>query len=118
MPWKAALEINKILKPGGLVFIATHPTWPLHDRPWDFFRYSTDGFRAIFHHLTGFDIIDATEGLPCRIFPLGTEDSMNGMECHAAFLGVAILARKTGEPDPGLSWDIDLKEFITTQYPA
>lgn len=118
MPWQAALEINKVLKPGGLVFVSTHPVWPLHDRPWDFYRYSTDGFRAIFHRLTGFEILEATEGLPCRIIPLLDEDSMRGLERQPAYLGVTIIARKIGDPDPRLRWDVNVDEFLGTEYPV
>ena len=118
MPWQAALEINAALKPGGLVFISTHPVWPLHDRPWDFYRYSTDGFRALFHRLTGFEILEATEGLPCRIIPLFKEPSMRGLEQQPAFLGVSIIARKIGTPDPRLRWDIPVEDFLGTEYPV
>ena len=118
MPWKAALEMNKVLKVGGLVFIATHPTWPLHDRPWDFFRFSTDALRSLFHSHTGFEILEASEGLPCRIIPLAREISMQGMErSKTAFLAISMIAQKTGKPDPRLSWDIELKDFLTTHYP-
>lgn len=118
MPWKAALEINAALRPGGLVFVSTHPVWPLHDRPWDFYRYSTDGFRALFHRLSGFEILEATEGLPCRIIPLLNEDSMRGLEQQPAYLGVTIIARKIGEPDPRLNWNISVDEFLGTEYPV
>ena len=30
MPWKVILEINKVMKPGGLLLITSHPAWP----PW------------------------------------------------------------------------------------
>ena len=40
MPWKAVLEINAVLADGGLLFVATHQTWPPHELPWDFWRYS------------------------------------------------------------------------------
>lgn len=118
MPWKAALEINNVLKPGGLLFIATHSTFPLHDRPWDFFRYSGDGFRTLFHKLSGFEILEIAEGLPCRVIPLGFEPAMKGMERrNTGYLGVAMLARKIGPADGRLAWDIRLEEFLTTHYP-
>lgn len=119
MPWKAVLEMNKVLKPGGQVFLSTHPLWPLHDRPWDFFRFSTDGLRMLFNRFTGFEIVAACEGLPCRVLPLGSDASMRGMErnvnCH---LGVALWARKVGEPDPRLRWDVDLEEIVKDAYPG
>lgn len=117
MPWKVAVELNRVLKPGGLVYTATHPTWPAHDRPWDFFRFSSDAFRAIFHPLSGFEILEVREGLPCRIVPLGKEPSMHKLERCVSHLAVGVIARKIAPPDPRLRWDIDLKEFLTTHYP-
>src|ERR1043165_6505721 len=40
MPWVVAAEINKVLKIGGLTFHSTHFAFPLHERPWDFWRYT------------------------------------------------------------------------------
>ncbi len=118
MPWKVVLELNEALKPGGIVFIFTHPTWPLHDQPWDFFRFSSDAFRTLFHRLTGFEILEVTEGLPCRIVPLGSEPATLGLERQrTSFLAVAMVARKVGEPDPRLRWDIGLNEFLDSHYP-
>lgn len=82
MPWKASLEINKTLKLGGLFNASTHPTWPLHDRPWDFFRFSTDAFHALFNRATGFEIVESTEGLPCRITPLARDPARATMETN------------------------------------
>jgi Methyltransferase domain len=118
MPWKAVVEVNKILKTGGLVFVATHPTWPAHDRPWDFYRFSKHGMSVLFNKMTGFDVLDVCEGLPCRVVPLGFEASMRGMQLNEAFLGVSLLARKIGPADPRLKWDISLKEILETSYPT
>jgi SAM-dependent methyltransferase len=118
MPWKVVIEANKILKMGGLVFVATHPTWPPHERPWDFYRYSKHGMSVLFNALAGFEIVDVCEGLPCRVVPLGFEKSTRYMEVHEAFLGVAILARKIAPADARLKWDISLSEFLDTSYPT
>ncbi len=117
MPWKVALEMNRVLKPGGLVFVATHPAWPLHDRPWDFFRFSSDGLRMLFNRFTGFEVVEVSEGLPCRIIPLANESSMVGVEREYAYLGISMIARKIGDPDPRLRWDVDLTEIIESAYP-
>ncbi len=36
-PWKVVLELNDVMKVGGMVFAQSHPTWPKHEIPWDFF---------------------------------------------------------------------------------
>jgi len=109
MPWKVVLEMNKIMRTGGIVFVATHQTWSLHDRPWDFFRFSADAFRTLFNRTTGFEIVEVREGLPCRIFPLGSEASMKGMEFNReAYLLTTMIARKIGDSDPRLRWDVTL----------
>jgi SAM-dependent methyltransferase len=118
MPWKVVLEANKVLKIGGLAFVSTHPTWPPHERPWDFYRYSQHGLSVLFNKLAGFEIVDVCEGLSCRIVPLGFEPSMKGMQVYESFLGVAILVRKIGPADPRLAWDASLREIVDTGYPA
>lgn len=47
-PWIAAKEIARILSPGGICYISTHQTFPLHGYPKDFFRFSTDALALIF----------------------------------------------------------------------
>jgi hypothetical protein len=43
MPWKAVIEIIKVMSPGGLIFTQPHQTWPIHETPWDYWRFSRDG---------------------------------------------------------------------------
>jgi SAM-dependent methyltransferase len=40
MPWKFVIELNRVLKPGAIGLFTTHQCWPLHDEPWDFWRFS------------------------------------------------------------------------------
>jgi SAM-dependent methyltransferase len=47
-PWIAAKEVARILAPGGVCYIATHQTFPLHGYPKDFFRFSSDALKLIF----------------------------------------------------------------------
>ncbi len=44
MPWVVVLETNKILKVDGLTMIFTHPTWPPHELPWDFWSFRKTHF--------------------------------------------------------------------------
>ena len=48
MPWKVVVEINRVLRPGGLVFVATHPALPPHELPWDFWRFNRAAFNNAF----------------------------------------------------------------------
>lgn len=47
-PWIAAKEVAKVLSPGGLFFVVTHQTYPLHGHPNDFFRFSKEALSLIF----------------------------------------------------------------------
>jgi len=118
MPWKVALEANRILKVGGLIHVSTHPAWPLHDRPWDFFRFSTDGFRMLFNETTGFEIVEASEGIPARILPLGGSPDLRAVARQPAQMGVSVIARKTGAPHEGLRWDADPQALMARAYPG
>lgn len=59
MPWVAAIEIQKLLKVGGYVFIETHFSFSSHERPWHFFQFSDMGLRALFNESLGFDLVDS-----------------------------------------------------------
>ena len=50
-PWKAANEIVRILKPNGMVFIATLFSWRYHPAPIDYWRYSPHCLAFLFKKL-------------------------------------------------------------------
>jgi hypothetical protein len=58
MPWVAAVEIQKLLKIDGFVFVETHFSFSSHERPWNFFQFSEMGLRALFNDALGFKLID------------------------------------------------------------
>lgn len=117
MPWKAVLEINKVLKPGGLLYISTHPVWPQHELPWDFWRYSTETFKILFNASTGFEIIDCEEGTPGRIISLSKDSATSTTHLANINQSIAIIAKKVDYPDSQLSWDIPIDSILNTQYP-
>jgi SAM-dependent methyltransferase len=102
MPWKVALELNRVLKPGGIVYNATHQTWPLHEEPWDFWRFSQHSWQAIFNAATGFELIEAACGEPARIHPIRSNPATRSVPGEPAFLGSASIVRKISETE--LSW--------------
>jgi SAM-dependent methyltransferase len=117
MPWEVVLELNRVLKPGALACIFTHPSYPPHDRPWDFWRYNPEAFEVLLSAPCGFELVARAEGLPCSIVPLVSDPVLTGLWREPAFLAVAALARKTGAPAAKLRWDVPLRDVLTTRYP-
>ena len=112
------LEINKVMATGGWLYIGTHPAWPPHERPWDFWRFSEEGFRVLLNSLTGFEIHACSAGLPCSIVPFGREPAMMGLCEQPANLGISVIAKKIGPSDRRLAWDVDVSEILNTNYPS
>ncbi|WP_456849058.1 methyltransferase domain-containing protein [Bradyrhizobium sp. USDA 4504] len=53
-PWLAAAEMGKLLRRGGLVFVQTHHTYPLHAYPFDYWRFSCETMETLFSAESGF----------------------------------------------------------------
>lgn len=94
-PWIAAVEIAKVLKPGGLVFVHTHQTFALHAHPHDYWRFTVEGLRALFAPALGLETLSAHYQYPCRI--VSPEDPLQA--ANPSYLNVCLLARKVG-PTP------------------
>ncbi len=45
--WKAIVEIERILKPGGFCCVIAPSTGPVHRNPFDCFRFTAEGMRAM-----------------------------------------------------------------------
>ncbi len=117
-PWKVVLEINRVLKPGGYVFVATHATWPPHELPWDFWRYPVAGLTNLFIRETGFEIISATEGLPCKLYSLVTDPPTRALYKFNLNMGVTAIAKKISDYDSTrLRWDVDVSQAVSSRYP-
>jgi SAM-dependent methyltransferase len=117
IPWKAILEINKVMKPGGLLYISTHPAIPPHELPWDFWRYSEETFKTLLNESTGFEILESKEGTPGRILSLSRDHTTSKVHLSPIYQSIAVLARKTSSPDPGLTWDIPVTSILQSHYP-
>lgn len=117
-PWKATLEINKVMKMGGYLHISTHPVWPEHEMPWDFWRFPKNGFYALFNKYTGFEIISLTEGLPCKAYSLVDDPPTRGLWFRRINQGVSLIVKKIGNyKNDLLKWDIDISDVVNTMYP-
>jgi hypothetical protein len=119
MPWVVALEIAKLLKVGGLVFIETHFSFSSHERPWHFFQFSDMALRVLFSGALGFECIETGMSNPIvgRFSSLADDYLKNkpipGLYCHVEFLG------KKVRDVSGFDWGaIDLRHVVgDTAYP-
>ena len=99
MPWQAAVEIAKIMRIGGLIFVQAPQTWPLHDEPWDFFRFSRDAWRALFNYASGFEIVYTGYGENAVCVSTQYNGSpVTRMDYNTAPLASWCVARKVSEP--------------------
>jgi hypothetical protein len=115
MPWKVALEINKVLRPGGILYVATHQSLGMHDLPCDYWRYSDTAWHGLFNARTGFEILATWLGDPMHLVPFEYHPHWKGCEGSAGFAASSMTCRKTGEAK--LSWDVPLRDVAPGAYP-
>ena len=115
MPWKVAIELGHVLAVGGLAFIQSHAAWPLHEEPWDFWRFSRESWHGLFNVHTGFEIVEAGYDLPAAIVPRHlVQAPVIGLERQPTYLLSACLARKIA--DPKVAWDAEAAEVYDLAY--
>lgn len=68
LPWVCAQELRRCVRPGALVYVATHHAFPVHGYPSDFTRWTDDGLAALFD-AAGFTIRAKSYAYPCQIVP-------------------------------------------------
>ena len=116
MPWKAVIEINHVLRPGAVMLIFTHQTIGMHDRPWDFWRYSDDAWPALFNEATGYAIEQTLLADFMHIVPANYYASHPHGERAGGFQGSSVLVRKIGSPR--VSWPVDARPLLREAYPG
>lgn len=121
MPWKVAIEIIKLLKPGGYIFIETHYSYSSHERPWHFFQFSENALDVLFPEKFGMQCIKkGCDNLLEGKFSDAASESLQGqfvpgLYCHSEYLG-----RKIKELDSAdLDWTkVSLQDVcMGTTYP-
>ncbi|MCP4699956.1 MAG: class I SAM-dependent methyltransferase [Gammaproteobacteria bacterium] len=92
-PWIAVLEICRVLKPGGLIFVQTHHTYPIHGFPDDYWRFTEEGLSTLFSRAAGFEVISTASDIACSI--------VSERELHLihepAYLNVILIAEKIAQ---------------------
>jgi hypothetical protein len=115
MPWKVALEMNRVMKPGALALITTHQTFPMHELPWDFWRFSDRAWRGLFNEATGFKILDTGLGERASVVADLLHPVTARMDLQPAYLGSAVLCEKIAETS--LQWPVKTRSILSDMYP-
>ena len=119
-PWLFAAAVNRALRPGGVTFHTSHQTWPLHEEPNDFWRFSDSALRVLFGAGAGFEVLDAGMGEPMSIMPSERKPGVEYTPLCSAFATSYVLARKVRELAPGeVAWPLarDEGERLAQMYP-
>jgi hypothetical protein len=93
-PWVAMKTAAAVVKPGGLVYVQTHQTFPIHGYPSDYFRFSDKALRLLMED-AGLEVLLASYTYPCQIIPPREVTRWN--PGAASYLNVEALARKPEE---------------------
>jgi SAM-dependent methyltransferase len=115
MPWQAAVELNRVLKPGGVAHIVTHQTAGIHDMRSDFFRFSDASFAGLFNRYTGFEVIRTQMSNGMHIVPRAWSEHYRDNEDAVGFDCSEVIVRKIGEAT--VSWDVPVADILTTPNP-
>lgn len=116
MPWKVSIELNRVMKTGGLAMINTHQSWPVHEEPWDYFRFSDFAWDTLFNAATGFEIVARGMGTQCVMAPSLFNPPFHDcrIEWHYGCLSTRAVVRKVG--GTALSWPVDPASVTRGRY--
>jgi len=117
MPWLVSLELNRVMKTGGLAMINTHQSWPVHEEPWDYFRFSDFAWPTLFNAATGFEIVARGMGQRCVMAANLFSPALhaNRIDWHYGCLATRVVVRKTGPTT--LAWPVDPALVSEGHYP-
>jgi SAM-dependent methyltransferase len=102
-PHLAAHEVMKALRVGGLVFVQTHQTFPIHAVPYDYCRFSTEALRSLFGTAMGMKVHAANYASPAAIYSRVDPGSRK----FPAYLHVNVFAEKVAPTPAGYVYEFD-----------
>lgn len=116
MPWKVAVEMNRVMRPGAIALILTHQTIGMHDMPWDYFRFSDNAWKGLFNPATGFEILATELSEPQHILPMVYTDDHWAAEQTAGFEHSSVLVRKVSAAR--VDWPLSAADVTHDAYPV
>lgn len=57
-PWNAIMEMERVLKPGGIIIGSTPFIFPIHEEPFDFYRYTKYGLLNLFENFEKIKLVE------------------------------------------------------------
>lgn len=79
-PGKAMEEIHRVLKPGGIVIITSVMNFPIHEYPYDYWRFTPEAFKSILKPFANaFVGFQGTEIFPHTVVGIGVKGDMPPM---------------------------------------
>jgi SAM-dependent methyltransferase len=102
-PHLAAHQVMRTLRVGGLLFIQTHQTFPLHAFPYDYFRFSREALAGMFGTRMGFNVISTDYEFPAQV----VSDVDPIARLNPAFLNVRLLGEKTAHTPESYIYELD-----------
>jgi SAM-dependent methyltransferase len=91
-PWLAAEAIARVLRPGGMVLVSTHQTFPIHGYPDDYWRFTDSAMGVLFGPPLWRDLHTAYR-YPCVIQPPAEVTRWN--EEAPSYLNIEAVATRT-----------------------
>lgn len=113
-PQLAAHEIMKALRVGGIVFVQTNQTFPIHAVPHDYFRFSKDALASLFTASMGMRLHKVEYASPAAIYSRIEEKTQE----WPAWLHVNMYAEKVAPTPEHWIYDYDCLTDVTTASPA
>ena len=102
-PHLAAHEVMKALRIGGVLFIQTHQSFPLHAYPHDYFRFSREALTGLFGAQMGFRVLAADYEFPAKVY----SPREPGIADLPSFLNVRLFGEKSSKTPPAYIFEYD-----------